>query len=149
MLFLYYFILFYCFSHRKTIRNWRKIHCSIWVYSLCNKAHVVKTFTAHVLILHEKTRAPLDQSDTRLLFFARGRGDQKALSYSTNPPPPLAVNWQSNFILPLRTLHGDAWSPFHTPWKPCDSPSPPKKTKQNKTKQKQIKGKILRSSPRR
>ena len=147
MLFLYYFILFYCFSHRKTIRNWRKIHFSIWVYSLCNKAHVVKTFTAHVLILHEKTRAPLDQSDTRLLFFARGRGDQKALSYSTNPPP----HWQligSQILYSPFVLFMVMPDPLSIP--PENHvilPLPPKK--QNKTKQKQIKGKILRSSPRR
>ena len=83
------------------------------------------------------TRKPvlLLTNQTRGYYFSPGGGgDQKALSYSTNPP----LHWQSNFILPLRTLHGDAWSPFHTPWKPCDSPSPPlpkkNKTKQNKTK---------------
>ena len=91
------------------------------------------------------TRKPvlLLTNQTRGYYFSPGGGgDRKALSYSTNPPPPLAVNWQSNFILPLRTLHGDAWSPFHTPCRPCDSPSPPpkkNKTKQNKTKQNKTK----------
>ena len=141
MLFLYYFILFYCFLHRKTIRNWKKIHFSIWVYSLCNKAHVVKTFTAYVLILHEKTVLLLTNQTRGYHFSPGGGGDQKALSYSTNHP----LHWQligSQILYSPFVLFMVMPDPLSIP--PENHvilPLPPsqKKTKQNKTKQNKTK----------
>ena len=84
------------------------------------------------------TRKPvlLLTNQTRGYYFSPGGGGIRRLCHILLiPPAPLAVNWQSNLILPLRTLHGDAWSPSISPENHVILPPQKKnKTKQNKTK---------------